>query len=110
MGISEAVISQYRSGKYEPKQDRLDEFAKALDVSEGWLMGYDVPMERKSREENKKPAEDGELAEDMAIIAELVSRLTPEQLDPVITMIENMPRLNPDQLSSIAEVIKNMAK
>lgn len=57
MGISEAVISQYRSGKYEPKQDRLDEFAKALDVSEGWLMGYDVPMERQSPEESNKPAD-----------------------------------------------------
>lgn len=46
-GISEAVISQYRSGKYEPKQDRLEEFAKAFNVSEAWLMGYDVPMDRK---------------------------------------------------------------
>ena len=108
--LSKSNMSQYVSGKNEPGQDKIAVLSMALDVSEGWLMGYDVPMERKSREENKKPAEDGELAEDMAIIAELVSRLTPEQLDPVITMIENMPRLNPDQLSSIAEVIKNMAK
>lgn len=45
-GVSEAVISQYRSGKYEPKQDRLEQFAKALDVNEAWLMGYSVPMQR----------------------------------------------------------------
>lgn len=42
MALSEAVISQYRSGKYEPKQDRLGAFAAALNVSEAWLMGYDV--------------------------------------------------------------------
>ncbi|MCI8388954.1 MAG: helix-turn-helix domain-containing protein [Clostridiales bacterium] len=42
LNLNEAVISQYKSGKYEPKQDRLEKFAKLLDVSESWLMGYDV--------------------------------------------------------------------
>ncbi len=42
MNLSEAVVSQYKSGKYEPKQDRLEAFAKALDISEAWLMGYDT--------------------------------------------------------------------
>lgn len=43
-GISEAVISQYKSGKYEPKQDRLEMFAQFFNVSIEWLMGYDVPV------------------------------------------------------------------
>ncbi len=42
MDLNEAVISQYKSGRYEPKQDRLEKFAKILEVNEAWLMGYDV--------------------------------------------------------------------
>ncbi len=47
MNLSEAVISQYKSGKYEPKQDRLEAFAKTLDISEAWLMGYDTQEDAK---------------------------------------------------------------
>lgn len=45
-GLTKSAISQYYSGKYEPKQKGIFLIAKALDVSESWLMGYDVPMER----------------------------------------------------------------
>lgn len=45
-GIGKSSISTYLSGEYEPKQKNLYKIAKALDVSESWLMGYDVPMER----------------------------------------------------------------
>lgn len=37
--IPAAVISQYRSGRYKPMQDRVDIISKALDVSPAWLMG-----------------------------------------------------------------------
>lgn len=39
-------LSQYVSGKIEPKQDKLSILSFALNVSEAWLAGYDVPMER----------------------------------------------------------------
>ena len=45
-GIGKSSISTYLSGDYEPKQKNLYRLAKALDVNEAWLMGYDVPMER----------------------------------------------------------------
>ena len=44
--ISKSAISQYLSGYAKPKADRIFIIAKALDVNEAWLMGYDVPMER----------------------------------------------------------------
>lgn len=44
-GISESVISQYRSGRYVPKQKRLELFSELLQVSIPWLMGGDTPME-----------------------------------------------------------------
>lgn len=43
-GIPKSAMSQYINGKFEPKQDRLYLIAKALDVSEPWLMGFDVSM------------------------------------------------------------------
>ena len=46
-GINKGALSSYISGKYEPKQNNIFLMAKALNVSEAWLMGYDVPMERK---------------------------------------------------------------
>ena len=44
-GIPKSALRQYLRGAFEPKQDRLWALAKALGVSEAWLMGYDVPME-----------------------------------------------------------------
>lgn len=47
-GIPKSALSQYLSGAFEPKQNRLWALANALNVSEAWLMGYDVPMERQA--------------------------------------------------------------
>lgn len=45
-GISEATISQYRSGYSKPKKDRLVIIADALNIDPVWLMGMDVPMRK----------------------------------------------------------------
>jgi len=39
-------LSQYVNGKVEPGQEKLTILGLALNVSEAWLMGFDVPMER----------------------------------------------------------------
>lgn len=44
--IPKSAISQYLSGLYEAKQKSIFKLASVLNVSEGWLMGLDVPMER----------------------------------------------------------------
>lgn len=44
--IPKSAISQYLSGLYEAKQKSIFKLANVLDVSEGWLMGYDVPMKK----------------------------------------------------------------
>ena len=46
-GIDKSKISSYMSGRYKARQDGVYLLAKALCVSEAWLMGYDVPMEKK---------------------------------------------------------------
>ena len=43
-GLSRGAISQWLSGKANPKQDKIYIMSKALNVSAAWLMGKDVPM------------------------------------------------------------------
>ena len=49
--MNKSDISQYCSGKNEPMQDKVYILSKALNVSEAWLMGYDVPHERKNSDD-----------------------------------------------------------
>lgn len=44
--ISANTLSQYVNGKVEPRQNRLHILAIALNVSEAWLMGFDVDPDR----------------------------------------------------------------
>lgn len=56
--IPKSAISQYLSGLYEAKQKSIFKLAEVLNVSEGWLMGLDVPMERRNEESNVFPITD----------------------------------------------------
>lgn len=40
-GINKSTVSQYLSGKYIPKQDKVTKMAQVLDASPLWLLGYD---------------------------------------------------------------------
>ncbi len=59
-GVDKGTINNYLAGKYEPKQDRLEKIAKALNVDPVWLMGYDVPMEREKNTPEKLQLSEGE--------------------------------------------------
>lgn len=50
-GISRSSLSRYLAGDYEPNADKLHRLSVALDVSEAWLLGYDVAPERLPAEE-----------------------------------------------------------
>lgn len=45
-GLSTGAICRYVSGKFEPKSDAITKMAKALNVAEMWLWGFDVQKER----------------------------------------------------------------
>lgn len=51
-GIDEATLSNYKKGKYVPKQRKTEAIANALGISISWLMGADVPMYAKSDNAN----------------------------------------------------------
>ena len=50
-GINKSTISQYLSNEYVAKRDRIELFAKILNVNEAWLIGYDVPMETNNQDD-----------------------------------------------------------
>lgn len=45
-GIPKSSMSMYLSGERSPRQNRLSQIAEKFNISEAWLMGYDVPMGR----------------------------------------------------------------
>lgn len=52
-GISKGALSSYISGRYIPKQNNIYLISKALNVSEAWLMGSDVPIDRRSSDKTR---------------------------------------------------------
>ena len=45
-GVNKSTVSRYLRGEREPKTPALYKLALFLNVSEAWLLGYNVPMER----------------------------------------------------------------
>ena len=82
--VPKSSLSLYLSGAYEPKQDRVYDMALALNVSEAWLMGYDVPMERQVK---KVSPSEADLSEGEKMLLELFRRVPEEQQTLVLQMI-----------------------
>lgn len=80
-GIRASSISDYLSGKYQPKQDKIALIADALSVNPGWLMGYDEP---------KKPISSSivEKKENRDLLAHC-QKLSEHEQKILITMIDN---------------------
>lgn len=99
--IPKSAISQYISGAFEPKQDRIYLISKALNVSEAWLMGYDVPMER----ETISP-EERELSEGEKMWLELYNRLSDETKEVFINMMDSFDKIPTDKQRFVLEMIR----
>ena len=80
--VPKSSLSLYLSGAYEPKQDRLYRMAETLNVSEYWLMGYDVPIER-----NASPTQPVELTDSEKALLDLFRRIPESQQRVLIQMI-----------------------
>lgn len=50
--LTRSHLSMYLSGKFEPSSPRIAILAKLLNVSEAWLIGYDVPKGTPSLDRN----------------------------------------------------------
>ena len=83
--IPKSSLSLYLSGAYEPKQDRVYSIAKALNVNEAWLMGYDVPMETKKE---PSPISEPLLTEEEKMLLDLFRQVPEDQQQLVLRMIQ----------------------
>lgn len=81
-------LSQYVSGKVSPGQDKLTILALALEVSETWLMGYDVPMERSPQESQRSIPVDAELEDVCSLLKKLNDFNKKKVLDYSRTLLE----------------------
>jgi transcriptional regulator with XRE-family HTH domain len=91
--VPKSSLSLYLSGAYEPKQDRVYDMAKALNVNEAWLMGYDVPMERQVK---KVSPSEPNLSEGEQMWLELYHRLSDETRNVLIETMDSFDRLPKD--------------
>lgn len=90
-GIPKSSISYYMNGSYEPKSERIYLIAKALDVSEAWLLGYDVSSEREAKQK------------EMDELTEMVARI---KKDPEFRAIAlSLHRLEPDQMAAVKNLL-----
>nr|DAN18774.1 MAG TPA: repressor protein [Caudoviricetes sp.] len=56
--LGKSALSQYVNGVQAPDQKKLALLALTFDVSEAWLMGYDVPREREVSSEPEYTSSD----------------------------------------------------
>ena len=84
--IPKSSLSQYLSGDFEPKQDRIYLISKALNVSEAWLMGFDVPMERQTPTKQPSPKEI-KLNEGEQLLLDLFRKIPEDQQGLVLNLI-----------------------
>ncbi len=96
-GISEATISQYRSGYAKPKEPRLVIIANALGVDPAWLMGLDVPMGPRT----KLPGEMGNAAERESLymqeMIDIMRNLSEESMKRLIRYAEKLYDIQEDE-------------
>lgn len=90
--IDKGALSSYINGKYEPKQDTIYKLAKALDVSEMWLWGYDCKKERSETQKNSDA------------IADIAYQMKTDR--EFLSIVMAIQKLDPEKRSSLLALLK----
>ena len=92
--IPKSAISQYLSGASKNMDsERLYSICKYLDVSEPWMMGYDVSMERNMEKKNNA-------------IADIVKRLRTDE--DFLYLVESMGKLDAEKLKAFKQLVSTL--
>ena len=86
--IDKVQLSSYISGKYKPRQNNIDAIASALNVSEAWLMGFDVPMERVPNK--TESVQSSSVSAQCKEIIEVCNQLSPHNQRKVLAYSKNL--------------------
>lgn len=95
-GIDKGALSHYLKGKYEPKQDSIYKLAKALDVSEMWLWGYDCEKRRTVEQKNND------------VISDIVVRLRTD--GDFLSTVECLLLLDSEKIASVKQLVSTFQK
>lgn len=95
-GIPQGAISYYLAGRTEPKADRVYLISKVLDISEAWLLGYDVEMERTTAQKKNDK------------LAQLVTKMRVD--NEFFSMVSALAELPEEQRSSIKTILMGLGK
>lgn len=87
-GIPKSSFSQYINNYVEPKSDRIFLLAQALNVSEAWLLGYDVPMEAKKIISNNVKSDNIDVK--LHDIIDICKDLSSEEKDFVLQVLKRL--------------------
>ena len=95
-GIEKSAINHYVKQRYQPKQQALLKMAKALDVKEMWLAGYNAPMERNIADKNSSE------------VAALFDRILRDK--QLYKLAINLTKLNDSQLTIVIKMVNEFVK
>ena len=93
-GINKTTISYYMNGKTVPRSSKLYLIAQALDVSEAWLLGYDVAIHRSDAQKKNDQ------------LAKLIVRLRTDS--NFYETVAALDRLNETQYRGVAQLLATM--
>lgn len=94
--IPKSAISQYLSGKSQNMDtERFYSICKYLNVSEPWMLGYDVPMERKITEKNNA-------------IADIVARMRTDE--DFLSLVESLSRMDAEKIAVFKQLLSTFLK
>lgn len=94
--IPKSAVSQYLSGKSQNMDsERLYLICKYLNVSEPWMMGYDIPMERNTEKKNNA-------------IADIVVRLRTDV--EFFSLVESLNGLDVEKINAIKQMVSTFLK
>lgn len=97
-GFAKTSVNSWVKQKCQPKQKALAKLSKVLDVSEMWLAGYDVPMERpEAQKKNDKLTQlIIEIKEDVDLqdLFMSISHLSNDQQNTIKSMVNELSKVN----------------
>lgn len=94
--IPRSAVSQYLSGNRTIKDSkRLFIIAEYLDVSEAWLMGFDVPMARTYQKKND-------------ILADIILHLRSD--NEFFSLVETLHSMDADKMQAVRQMLSALLK
>ena len=96
--IKKSSLNNWLRQRWQPKQDALLKMARVLDVSEMWLAGYDVPMERPQaqikNDELKQLIIEIKEDEELKDLFNSICSLNDDQKNTIKSMVSELSKVN----------------